>query len=80
MTAAKHLGAGSVRDPEIARAEAELARTRDTVARSVAALQRELSRTLDWREWVQRKPLLSVALVFGAGALLGLWVHRRKPE
>jgi len=39
----------------------------------VVALQDEISRTLDWREWIRRKPLLAVALAFGAGALLGGW-------
>jgi len=37
------------------------------------ALQREISRTLDWREWVRQRPVLAVALAFGAGALLGAW-------
>jgi len=79
MTAAKD-DATSVRDPEIVRAEAEIARTRETVAESVLALQKEISRTLDWREWVRQRPVLAVALAFGAGALLGGWrpgFHRR---
>jgi hypothetical protein len=68
------------RDPEIERAEAEIARTREEVAASVAALQQEVSRRLDWREWIGRRPLVAVALAFGAGALLGGWrprFHRR---
>jgi ElaB/YqjD/DUF883 family membrane-anchored ribosome-binding protein len=72
MTAAKDDDT-SVRDPEIVRAEAEIARTRETVAESVLALQKEISRTLDWREWVRQRPVLAVALAFGAGALLGVW-------
>jgi len=72
MMAAKHDRNG-VRDPEILRAEAEIARTREVVALSVAALQKEISRTLDWREWIHRRPLLTLALAFGAGALLGGW-------
>ncbi len=79
MTAAKD-DATSVRDPEIVRAEAEIARTRETVAESVLALQKEISRTLDWREWIRQRPVLAVALAFGAGALLGGWrpgFHRR---
>jgi hypothetical protein len=79
MTAAKDDDT-SVRDPEIVRAEAEIARTRETVAESVLALQKEISRTLDWREWVRQRPVLAVALAFGAGALLGGWgpgFHRR---
>jgi hypothetical protein len=80
MTPAKNQG--RARDPEIVRAEAELARTRETVALSVAALQREVSRTLDWRGWVQRKPLVSVTLAFCVGAWLGGWPHapHRKPR
>jgi hypothetical protein len=62
-----------VRDPEILRAEAEIARTRETVTLSVMALQQEISRKLDWRQWVRQRPVLAVALAFGAGALLGGW-------
>ncbi len=69
MTAIKN----NIHDPEILRAEAEIARSREAVALSVVALQDEISRTLDWREWIRRKPLLAVALAFGAGALLGGW-------
>jgi hypothetical protein len=72
MTAAKDDDT-SVRDPEIVRAEAEIARTRESVADSVLALQKEISRTLDWREWIRQRPVLAVALAFGAGALLGGW-------
>jgi hypothetical protein len=73
MTAARCDGDRSKRDPEIVRAEAEIARTRDAVSLSVVALQREIARTLDWREWVRQRPILAVALAFGAGALLGGW-------
>ena len=31
------------------------------------------SRKLDWRQWVRQRPVLAVALAFGAGALLGGW-------
>ena len=73
MTAAKNDNGSCVRDPEIVRAEAEIARTRETVAQSVMALQQEISRKLDWRQWVRQRPVLAVALAFGAGALLGGW-------
>ena len=81
MTAAKHDNGNCVRDPEIVRAEAEIARTRETVAQSVMALQQEISRKLDWREWVRQRPVQAVALAFGAGALLGGLLprfHRRR--
>ena len=71
MTAAKDETEQGARDPEIVRAEAEIAQTREKVALSVMALQREITRKLDWREWVGQRPVLAVALAFGAGALLG---------
>ena len=80
MTAAKN-DSGSVRDPEIVHAEAAIAKTREKVAFSVVALQREISRTLDWREWIRQRPVLAVVVAFGAGALLGSWLpqfHRRR--
>ena len=71
MTQAKDESGKLARDPEIVRAEAEIARTREAVAQSVMALQQEISRTLDWREWVRRRPFLAVAVALGTGALLG---------
>jgi ElaB/YqjD/DUF883 family membrane-anchored ribosome-binding protein len=71
MTAAKDDTEPGARDPEIVRAEAEIAQTREKVAFSVMALQREITRKLDWREWVRQRPVLAVTLAFGAGALLG---------
>jgi len=71
MTQAKGASGKLARDPEIVRAEAEIARTREAVAQSVMALQQEISRTLDWREWVRRRPFLAVAVALGTGALLG---------
>jgi hypothetical protein len=58
-------------------ARAEIARTRDEVALSVVALQRELAETADWRSWVARKPILSLALAFGVGFAIGHRGHRR---
>ncbi|MGD0835467.1 MAG: hypothetical protein ABSB49_02355 [Polyangia bacterium] len=58
-------------DPEIVRAEAEIERARESVAESLSALQREISRTLDWRGWIRRRPIIAVAAAFAVGALLG---------
>jgi hypothetical protein len=76
MKAASRDGENAGRDPEIVRAEAAIARTRDEVGLKVVALQREIVRTLDWREWIGERPLLAVALAFGAGVLLGR-IHGR---
>jgi ElaB/YqjD/DUF883 family membrane-anchored ribosome-binding protein len=65
-------GAG---DSALEGARAEIARTRDEVALSVVALQRELARTTDWRSWVARKPALCFSLAFGLGFVIG---HRRR--
>ena len=62
-------------DPALQDARAEIERTRDEVALSVVALQRELVRTTDWRTWVARKPVLSLSLAFGIGYVIG---HRRR--
>jgi ElaB/YqjD/DUF883 family membrane-anchored ribosome-binding protein len=75
MTPARDNGGNDVRNPEILRAEADIARTRETVTRSVMALQQEISRRLDWREWIRQRPLLAVGLSFSVGALLGCWRH-----
>jgi hypothetical protein len=58
----------------LARAEADIHRAREKVALSVTELHREIARNLDWREWVGRKPLLSVGLAFA----LGLWLGRTR--
>ena len=73
MNGSKDNGNGA-RDPEVVRAEAEIARSREAVALSVVALQKELSRKLDWREPIRRQPLLAMALAFGVGAILGGWL------
>ena len=81
MTAARGDSGNGGRDPEIVRAEADIARTRETVALSVMALQREIARTFDWREWVRQRPVLAVGLAFSVGALLGSLqegLHRRR--
>ena len=60
-------------DPEIVRAEAEIARAREAVTAKLMALQRELTRTFEWREWIRERPMVAVAAAFGVGVLLGSW-------
>jgi len=59
------------KDAELSRASAELDHTREQLVVSMSALESEVTRTLDWRQWVRRKPGLAVALAFGLGFLLG---------
>ena len=47
MTQAKDESGKLARDPEIVRAEAEIARTREAVAQSVTALQQEIQQTAE---------------------------------
>ncbi len=65
------------RDPEIARVEEEIARARQALTSNLVALQRELGRVFDWREWVRQQPLMAVAAAFGIGVLLGSWRMER---
>jgi hypothetical protein len=59
------------RDPDVARVEAEIARTRARVASNMLALRREVVRRADWREWVRRRPIPFIAGAFVVGLLLG---------
>ena len=59
------------RNDELSHASAELDHTRAQFVVSMSALEGEVTRTLDWRQWVRRKPGLTVALAFGLGFLLG---------
>jgi hypothetical protein len=56
-------------DPALARAEAELERTRERVAQSMLALRNEVARRTDWRRLVRDRPLLCL----GAALALGFW-------
>jgi hypothetical protein len=56
---------------DLERASAEIVRTRDGLVLAIGALEQEINRTLDWREWVRRWPGRMLALAFGVGLLLG---------
>jgi hypothetical protein len=56
---------------ELARAVADLACSRERFALSMGALEQKITRTFDWREWVRRRPGMTLALAFALGAFLG---------
>lgn len=64
-----------VRSPELARAEADIERTRERVATSVMALREEVARQANWREWVRRRPGTFLAGAFVVGFI---WGQRRR--
>jgi hypothetical protein len=59
---------------DLARAEADVERTRQRVALSVVALRDEVSRQTDWRVWVARRPAAFLCAAFAVGFWLG---HQR---
>ena len=65
------------RSVELARVEADIARTRDRVSRSVTALRQAMVDRTDWREWVRRRPGVFLAGAFALGLVWGL---RRSPS
>ena len=58
-------------DPEIVRAQADVELARESVTKTMLALERQLASTFDWREWVRQRPYLAVAAAFAVGAFLG---------
>ena len=56
---------------EITRASADLDSSRESFVLSMGALEREVTRTLDWRDWVRRRPGTALVLAFGIGLFLG---------
>jgi ElaB/YqjD/DUF883 family membrane-anchored ribosome-binding protein len=56
------------------RATSELTRARDQLVVSMGALEKEITRTLDWRQWIRRRPGTALAIAFTIGLLIG-----RKP-
>ena len=59
------------RDPELARVEADIQRSREQVADSMLALRREIARRTDWRGWVSKRPLAFLGGAVALGFLLG---------
>ena len=68
------------RDPDVARAEAELAESRAEVAESMMALREEVARRTDWRGWIRRRPALALGAAFAVGLLLGRRGRAWRPE
>lgn len=61
----------AVRDPAFSRVEAEIVETRERVAQSMMALEREIARAVDWREWIRRRPVRALAVAFAVGWFCG---------
>ena len=59
------------RDPELARVEADIQRSREQVADSMLALRREIARRTDWRGWVSKRPLAFLGGAVALGFVLG---------
>jgi hypothetical protein len=59
---------------ELARAEAEVERTRERVALSVVALRDEVVRQTNWRNWFARRP----GTFLGAAFVVGFWFGNRR--
>jgi ElaB/YqjD/DUF883 family membrane-anchored ribosome-binding protein len=57
------------RSPAALRAEIE--RTRAELATSVTELREQVSQAADWREWVRKRPVLTLGTAFMIGFLLG---------
>jgi hypothetical protein len=62
---------GQQGDAAVVRAVADLADARDRFSLSMSALERQVARSFDWREWIRRKPGTALALAFGLGIFLG---------
>jgi hypothetical protein len=63
--------APAIGEPELLDLETQIADAREKVALSANALQRQLTEATDWRQWVRRRPALTLALAFGLGLTLG---------
>jgi hypothetical protein len=62
------------RSADVARAEEDIERAREQVTMSVLALRDEVSRQVDWRQWIRRRPVPFL----GAAIVLGFLLGRRR--
>jgi hypothetical protein len=60
-----------VQDADLVHASRELEHARERFVVSMTAVEREIARSLDWRQWVRRKPGIALALAFALGVFLG---------
>lgn len=65
-------------DSALARASVQLEHSREQFVGSMRAFEAEVARSMDWRQWVRRKPGLALALAFGVGFFLGRETRQRK--
>lgn len=67
------MSADRERDADLAlmRASQDLVRARDAFLVSMTALEHEITHSLDWRQWVRRRPGVALGFAFGLGLLLG---------
>jgi hypothetical protein len=66
--------ARDIGDPELARAEADVERSRARVTQSILLLRNEVARRTDWRRLVRQYPVG----VLAAGLAVGFWWGYRK--
>jgi hypothetical protein len=66
-----HLDSKQEGDADLVRAGADLEQAREKFVLSMSAVEREITRTLDWREWVRRKPGVALTLAFALGVFIG---------
>lgn len=63
---------GHSRDIALREMEAEIARTRERLVDSIAALKYEITTLSDWRSWIRRRPLPFLGGAFLLGLSIGL--------
>lgn len=62
---------------ELAKARADLARSRAQVVVAAEALRDDLSGLTQWRSWVARRPYAALGIAFGLGIWLGTMGRRK---